>query len=313
MKSQKKDAPAKQYPFVKALPSGFCKSFPSPENLYSQRNHPFTVFPSCQPAFGMLSFAQEAAKPKPTMSTPNPLSPKQLDANRRNAQRSTGPRTFEGRQIVRANARTHGLTGQFVIMPHEDREACEKFLAAIIEDLAPQGAIQHDLAQAIAQDRWRLNRARAVEDNIFALGQVQHDLGFDAHPRLRNAYLQAQTWLNDAPSFNLLSLYEQRIHRNLMKNTQMLEELQAKARAAAQATREVLSGTPAEQTAALAPPDPNPAPAPTARHKTENGFVFSNGRRTTAATATEASDASETGPSIPNPPAPPPEIARRAA
>jgi hypothetical protein len=211
------------------------------------------------------------------MSTAPAISEKQLKANRRNAQLSTGPRTDEGRRRVRANGLRHGLTGQFVLMPHEDREAWEKFQSEIVKDLAPVGAVQIDIANSIAQDRWRLNRARAVEDNVFALGQIDNDPGIDAHPRVRGALAQAQTWLNDAHSFNLLSLYEQRIHRNLMKNTKLLEELQAGDRAGRQQAKTL---TPAPET--IENNAESNRPPCLAAASSQNGFAFSNPKGTGA-------------------------------
>jgi hypothetical protein len=60
------------------------------------------------------------------------------------------------------NALRHGLTGQVNLMPDEDREAHDKFCAAIVESLAPEGALEIQFAQSIAEDNWRMNRGRAV-------------------------------------------------------------------------------------------------------------------------------------------------------
>src|ERR1700677_1984406 len=98
------------------------------------------------------------------------ISEKQLAANRENAKKSTGPKTEETKKIVSQNALRHGLTGQVTLMPDEDRTAHDNFCAAIIADLAPEGALETQLAQAIAEDNWRMNRGRAVETNLFALG-----------------------------------------------------------------------------------------------------------------------------------------------
>ena len=50
------------------------------------------------------------------------LSEKQLEANRRNAQKSTGPKTTEGKSNSSRNNLRHGLTGQISLLPTEDRE-----------------------------------------------------------------------------------------------------------------------------------------------------------------------------------------------
>src|SRR5580698_3602072 len=99
------------------------------------------------------------------------------------------------------NALRHGITGQVTTMTDEDRAAHDTFSKALMQNLAPDGAMvtfdekvrpyprdvlatgstcgrQH--AQRIATDSWRLNRVSAIEDNLFALGQLQH--GGDACP-----------------------------------------------------------------------------------------------------------------------------------
>src|SRR5271157_3844748 len=101
-------------------------------------------------------------------------SEKQIDANRRNALLSTGPKTEVGRNRSRLNALRHGLTGQVTTMTDEDRAAHDQFSKAIMASLAPDGAMEIQLAQRVATDSWRLNRASAIEDNLFALGHLQN-------------------------------------------------------------------------------------------------------------------------------------------
>src|ERR1700744_6631831 len=98
------------------------------------------------------------------------ISEKQLEANTRNAQRSTGPRTGEGKKVSALNARRHNLTGQVTAMTDADRIMHDAFSASIVESLAPEGAMETQLAQRIATDSWRLNRISAGEDSLFALG-----------------------------------------------------------------------------------------------------------------------------------------------
>jgi hypothetical protein len=61
------------------------------------------------------------------------LSDKQLEANRRNAQKSTGPRTTEGKSNSSRNNLRHGLTGQLSLLPTEDREAHDAFCNELID------------------------------------------------------------------------------------------------------------------------------------------------------------------------------------
>jgi hypothetical protein len=167
------------------------------------------------------------------------LSEKQLTANRANAQLSTSPRTEEGKRRSSLNARRHNLTGQVTAMPEEDRIAHDAFSEALIKSMAPQGALELQLAQRIATDSWRLNRSSAIEDNIFALGLIDHSGDIDTeHPELHSALTAARTFTREAKSIELLTLYEQRINRSLQKNLALLQQLQATRKAeAAQAAK----------------------------------------------------------------------------
>ena len=160
------------------------------------------------------------------------ISEKQFEANRRNAELSTGPKTEEGKCRSSLNARRHGLTGQVSAMTEEDRAAHDEFSAAMHKDLAPEGAVETQLAQRIATDSWRLNRISAVEDNLFALGFTEHAEEVDAdHPEIHAALTAARVFAAEAKTFQLLTLYEQRLNRAVQKNLAMLQEIQTKRKA----------------------------------------------------------------------------------
>jgi hypothetical protein len=186
----------------------------------------------------------------------------QLAACRANAQLSTGPRTAEGKRRSCLNAFRHGLTGQILIHTSEDQQALQKHCDAIVQALAPVGPLELDLAQAIAEDKWRLHRARALENSVFALGHRERfqrtapgtgtERSFDpnnpaapgcvvrwvpgdpnaALPEVDAALAQGQTWIAQAKNLQLLTLYEQRIRRSVEKNTAELKALQAERKAA---------------------------------------------------------------------------------
>jgi hypothetical protein len=153
------------------------------------------------------------------------VSEKQLEANRRNAQKSTGPKTAEGKSSSSRNNLRHGLTGQISLLPTEDREAHDAFCNELIESFNPETPMERQLANSIAEDSWRLNRAGAIENNMFALGH-QHE-----RREVQLALADAQTFLTQAAAFNLLTLYEQRINRNLQRNMKLLRDLQAERKA----------------------------------------------------------------------------------
>src|SRR3954466_9351715 len=74
-------------------------------------------------------------------STAMPCSPAKLEANRRNALKSTGPRTAEGKETCRRNALKHGLTGKGVVLPVEDEVAVEGRFVAFEEELGAEGEV----------------------------------------------------------------------------------------------------------------------------------------------------------------------------
>ena len=156
------------------------------------------------------------------------VSEKRIEANRRNAQRSTGPRSIDGRARSSMNALRHGITGQVSIMNEEDRGAHDKFVQELIEGLRPEGAVELQFASVIAEDFWRLQRIRAVENDMLALGNFSDAADIDVdHPEVHASLTRAQTFLDQSKDFERLTLYEQRINRAIEKNRKQLAELQA--------------------------------------------------------------------------------------
>ena len=83
--------------------------------------------------------------------------------NRKNAARSTGPVTPEGKRRSSLNALRHGLTGQTVVLPEDDLAAYQKHCAQFHAELKPQGLLETKAVQTIADTYWRLDRIRAME------------------------------------------------------------------------------------------------------------------------------------------------------
>jgi hypothetical protein len=155
------------------------------------------------------------------------ISEKQLAANRANAQRSTGPRTEEGKAKSALNGHRHGLTGAAFIRTEEDQEAFDRFAPKFIADLKPVGSVETSFAELIAQDHLRLRRAQAIEENTFALGHFNKAAAFEAtHPQVHDAMTQARVFAFNGPTFRNLSLYEQRLNRRMLSNMKALRELQ---------------------------------------------------------------------------------------
>jgi len=95
------------------------------------------------------------------------LSLKKIAANRRNARRSTGPRTPAGKNKVKWNALRHGLLSRELLFPGgESRRRRQEYallLAGLRRDLAPRGRLEEMLVESIAVCYWRLGRALRCE------------------------------------------------------------------------------------------------------------------------------------------------------
>ena len=87
-----------------------------------------------------------------------PCSPAQLEANRKNALRSSGPKTVEGKERSRANALKHGMTGDGVVLLEEDQGEVAKLAAELEAEMRPSGAMGRILLNRIAVLSVRLDR-----------------------------------------------------------------------------------------------------------------------------------------------------------
>ena len=101
---------------------------------------------------------------------------RQTETNRRNARKSTGPITEEGKQRSRCNAVRHGLTAETVIGALEDAEDYKAFEAAIIADYDAQSAVERELVLRLAGLLWLLRRATTMESGLFEI-QADHRRG----------------------------------------------------------------------------------------------------------------------------------------
>ena len=96
-------------------------------------------------------------------SSPNGKSSKRADANRHNAQKSTGPRTPEGKTRSSLNAVKHGLTAQTALLPGESFEELDALARSLHAQLKPVGALQKILAERVVSLAWKLRRCAGAE------------------------------------------------------------------------------------------------------------------------------------------------------
>ena len=108
--------------------------------------------------------------------------PAQTAANRRNATRSTGPRTRAGKATASRNALQHGLLAKDVVIRNENPQAFIEWRDALVAHLQPVGAMEDLLVERIAACAWRLRRAGIVEASLFRHQGFDQDGGARATP-----------------------------------------------------------------------------------------------------------------------------------
>jgi hypothetical protein len=94
---------------------------------------------------------------------------RQIEANRRNAFKSTGPTTTAGKQRSRRNAVRHGLTAETVITTLEDEEDYRAFELSVTSGFDAPTAVERELVLRLASLLWRLRRATAIDTGLLQL------------------------------------------------------------------------------------------------------------------------------------------------
>jgi hypothetical protein len=147
-----------------------------------------------------------------------PLSPARAEASRRNGAKSCGPKTPEGKARSAQNALKHGLRAQkHVVLPGENAAEFEAVETALLEELAPEGALQTVLARRVVAATWRLERAERLEAELFA----------ENHSAGRSLGLALIRDCNGARSFDTLLRYRGGTLAELWRALRTLKALQA--------------------------------------------------------------------------------------
>jgi hypothetical protein len=164
------------------------------------------------------------------------LSPARAAASRANGAKSRGPKTPEGKARSARNALKHGMRAQqCIVLPGERASAFEAFEAALLAELAPEGALQAVLAQRVVAASWRLARAERIEAQLFVEARLD---GGSPGLALGLALIRDG---NGARAFDTLLRYRGSANAELWRALRTLKALQAEAAApqAEQAVQEV--------------------------------------------------------------------------
>jgi hypothetical protein len=165
-------------------------------------------------------------------------SKKQIEANRANARKSTGPKTNAGKLISRFNALKRGLSSQKkVTIPGESLDAYIELIRDLMFEYDPQTALQRQLVEQLAFDLLRLRRVAAFEAGVFhvPICEIRAKWGettespFDddpSFPATEECILSGLTFVRAAEGDVLgkLSRHETHLLNSIKKIQKMLEE-----------------------------------------------------------------------------------------
>ncbi|MBF8305242.1 MAG: hypothetical protein HW398_430 [Acidobacteria bacterium] len=185
--------------------------------------------------------ANEDEKTKTTASR------RKMKANRRNALRSTGPRTPAGKNVARWNALKHGLLAREIVVaagPGQENAAEFRFLLEQLRcDLRPVGALEEILVEKIAACYWRLRRLlhsetgevrkgllRAV-DKAASQQRIRKMVGREMTEEEEDACIETEQDCRHVPEIEVadkLLRYEMTLERGLYRALHLLERIQSR-------------------------------------------------------------------------------------
>ena len=163
-----------------------------------------------------------------------------------NAQKSTGPRTPEGKQKSSLNALRHGLTSQFAVIPGEDHELYQIQLQGFLDEYDPQSVTELHLARSLAELAWRIDRIASLEADLLRAPAEQEAIQDTVNlVKARDVLMRA---------LSNLSLHGHRLSRQFAKTRTELLEIQK------QNKQETAPGFVFENSIAEVPEPPDLAP-----------------------------------------------------
>ena len=158
----------------------------------------------------------------------------QIRANRKNAKKSTGPRTNEGKARSAQNPLKHGLLARDAVLPDEDPADFDRQLCDLEDTIEPKNALEFALVRQIADAEWRLRRLTRLETGYLAAARdkthrhnktVRHDdppEDYDGQTQVLG-----QSLLERNPGLLHLSRYNGQLSRNLTRALNMIRQLRA--------------------------------------------------------------------------------------
>jgi len=146
------------------------------------------------------------------------VSEQKLAANRRNAQKSTGPRTLSGKAISSMNAVKHGLCSSKPLVTGENEAEYAGFVDRWLDELRPSGARQELMAEQIILAAWQMRRVPGLRAGVIS-PQMDRNIKFDLHPTRMEAEAYSE--------LGKLDRHQAALERSYQRDLKELEQLQA--------------------------------------------------------------------------------------
>jgi hypothetical protein len=168
---------------------------------------------------------------------------RQIEANRRNAQKSTGPTSATGKAVSSMNALKTGLHAKSIILPFEKRADLELLIQEHYDQHRPATPEARLLVDDLIYNEWNLRRFRNSETQMYEYQNYDDLHDYEPYPLGKSATLHAR-------AFTQLQWRMDSARRNIFRILKALDELKAKASA----------GPPAVEPASLPPSPQNTSP-----------------------------------------------------
>jgi len=152
-----------------------------------------------------------------------------IEANRRNAAKSTGPKTAEGKASSKMNALKHGLLSEAALLPDENEDQFDAFREGMLRQLQPVGELEELLADRVVATAWRLLRAARIEVQVLERNQYNLPRA-DLMARGGHHEDVGYAFFNDARGpdcLGKLSRYESALERGFYRALHELQRLQS--------------------------------------------------------------------------------------
>ena len=157
---------------------------------------------------------------------------RQLQANRENAKKSTGPRTPEGKARSSRNALRHGLLAQDSVIPGEDPAEFDRHLILFENTYVPKNYIEREIVRQIADAAWRMQRLSRIETTAITVAMARRrkhrvtygqESGLEGHEA--DLELLGASMLDDTKLLNNLGRYDGHLTRRFYRAVEMMMKI----------------------------------------------------------------------------------------